>query len=180
MNRLSTYRTFGKSSYTPVKRVRIYSNRWYLCTFQNVERDPRFDYIGLGDGEYQELLSGDKARQARDAHLNHLNDIKEWTGEVWEVTWHNHNPQYVTSKDATNELIAQYRAEDARDFSKAYASVTKELSMSDAELLRIYGRCKDWPGHETQQLAKWRQFQSDNLEKCKAYYNAPIMVRKIR
>lgn len=89
MNQLTAIRTFAKPSYCPVRRTRIHNDRWYRVTFQNVETDPRCDYVGLGEGEYTQLLPGYKARQARDARLNHCNRIVEHTGSVYAL--------YVTS-----------------------------------------------------------------------------------
>lgn len=85
MDRLTAIRTFAKPSFTPTRHVKIFSDRWYMVRFQNVERDPRFDYVGLGDGEYTVLLPGNKAREARDARLNHCNGITEHVGRVYAL-----------------------------------------------------------------------------------------------
>jgi hypothetical protein len=85
MDKLTALRTFGNPSISPAKRTKIFADRWYLVTMQNVERDPRCDYVGLGEGTYQELLPGNKARERRDARLNHCNHIVEWDGNVYEA-----------------------------------------------------------------------------------------------
>ena len=51
---------------------------------QNVEHG-QGDYVGLGEGEYVELLPGNTARERRDAHLNHCNRIQEYGGPVFEL-----------------------------------------------------------------------------------------------
>ena len=85
MDRLTAVRTFAVPGFCPAKRVRIYDDRWYSVRFQNVETDPRCDYVGLAEGEYTELLPGDLARRERDRRLNHCNAISEWTGNVYRL-----------------------------------------------------------------------------------------------
>jgi len=80
-------------------------------TFQNVETAPRTDYVGLGEGEYIQLLPGAKAREARDARLNHCNKIEQWDGPVFALcttsygTWNgSREPKYLG--DSESILIA--------------------------------------------------------------------------
>ncbi len=40
MNSLTAIRSFAKPGFCPVKRTRIFADRWYKVTFQNVETDP--------------------------------------------------------------------------------------------------------------------------------------------
>ena len=61
MNTLTVIRTFAHPGYTPARRVRISNSAWYRVTMQNVERDPRCDYVGLGEGTYTEILPGQKS-----------------------------------------------------------------------------------------------------------------------
>lgn len=112
MNTLTAIRTFAKPGFCPVKRTRIFADRYYLVTFQNVETDPRCDYVGLGDGEYTVLLPGSKAREGRDARLNHCNRIQEWTGKVYAVLtsqyghWDtSRKPVYATSEENARAIV---------------------------------------------------------------------------
>jgi hypothetical protein len=84
MNSLTAVRTFAAPGFTPARHTRIHNDRWYLVTLQNVEHG-QGDYIGLADGTYTELLPGDKARECRDAHLNHCNHIAEHHGTVYQL-----------------------------------------------------------------------------------------------
>lgn len=86
MDRLTAVRTFARPGYTPAKRTRIQATKWYTVTMQNIDRDPRCDYIGLGEGEYTELVTGTDARARRDAHLNHCNAIAEYSGPLYRLT----------------------------------------------------------------------------------------------
>jgi hypothetical protein len=99
---------------------------------QNVETDPRVDYVGLGRGEYVELLPGSAARERRDARLNHCNAIAEYDGPVFAVMtsqyghWNSdRKPHYSPSKadadayikaqrDAHNKWIEDCEKEQAR------------------------------------------------------------------
>lgn len=111
---MTTNRTFAQPSYTSARRVRIRNDRWYLVRFQNVETNPMTDYVGLGEGEYTQLLSGTEAREARDARLNHCNGIAEYDGPVFAVTPSQYGhplskPIHVTSADAAAKLTLEYR-----------------------------------------------------------------------
>ena len=114
MNTLTAIRTFAKPGFCPV-RPRIFADRWYKVTFQNVERG-QGDYIGLGEGEYTQLLPGNKAREARDAHLNHCNAIQEWSGQVWEVFTTSYgnmkqHPVYVSTEESAELTVEVSRRE---------------------------------------------------------------------
>jgi hypothetical protein len=85
LDTLTAIRSFARPGYCPAKRVRIYNQKWYLVTMQNVETDPRSDYVGLAEGQYVELMPGARARAARDAHLNHCNNIVEYRGPVYAL-----------------------------------------------------------------------------------------------
>ena len=130
MNHLSAIRTFGKPGYTPAKHTRIYDNRWYLCTFQNVETDSRFDYVGLGKGEYQELLPGLAAIQARDAHLNHLNALREWTGPVFRLAF-----IYYTKPDIHYYPTREAAEKQGHDWANEHET---QAAASLAASLRLY------------------------------------------
>jgi len=179
MDRMTAYRNFGNAGYTPARKVKIYSDRWYLCTFQNVERNSLCDYIGLGEGEYTELLPGAKAREAKFAHLNHLNKVAEYTGQVWAVT--DRLTQYTTSEVAASKLAAQINAEIDADHVKALAWYDKELAKSDEELFAFYGKCKDWPEHPQRELVRLKVRMQADLARCKAHYNQHrAIVERIR
>src|SRR5258708_27774035 len=87
---------------------------------QNIETEPRADYVGLAEGEYVELLPGDAARERRDARLNHCNAIAEYDGPVFAVmttqygNWDTgRKPHYSPSKaDADAYIKAQRDAHD--------------------------------------------------------------------
>jgi hypothetical protein len=49
MDTLTAVRTFAKPGFCPVKRTRLFNDRWYKVTFQNVEHG-QGDYIGLAAG----------------------------------------------------------------------------------------------------------------------------------
>ena len=158
MDRMTAYRTFGQPGYTPVKHVKIFNDRWYRCRFQNVETDPRSDYVGLGEGEYVEILPGQKARTARDARLNHLNGLEEWTGPVFKVErpqWN--DSKYVGSAEEANALKAKWQADNAKSMAEAMDAIAKEAARSDEEIIQIYGQCQGWPGHEQERVAERRQ-----------------------
>jgi hypothetical protein len=112
MDRLTTIRSFGKPGCTPARHTRIYANRWYLVTFQNTGRDQGDGYY-LAEGEYTSLLPGDRAREARDAKLNHCNNITEYKGLVFEVSikrWAQTLVSWATTADYTG-IAAQLAAE---------------------------------------------------------------------
>lgn len=169
MDRITAYRNFGNAGYTPTRRVKVYSDHWYLCTFQNTESNPLTDYHGLADGEYTELLPGTKAREAKFAHLNHLNKIAEYTGQVWAVI--DRFTQYTTSETAASKLAAKINAGIDADHVKTLAWYDKELAKSDKELFAFYGKCKDWPEHPQRELARLKARTQADLAKCKAHYN---------
>lgn len=181
MDKLNAYRTFRKSSYTPVDK-RIYKDRWYLCTFQNIERDGLTDYIGLGEGEYQELLPGDKAREARDARLNHLNAIREWNGQVWKVI----HPymyglvKYFGSKDEADNYANKVMEEGEYRLKRSLQSIEKELNMSDSEILNIYGKCQGWPGHEQEKIEEFRSKAKQSIRTNVEYWAKHPVIERIK
>lgn len=144
MNSLTAIRSFAKPGFCPVKRTRIFADRWYKVTFQNVETDPRSDYVGLADGEYTQLLPGNKAREARDARLNHCNAITEWNGPVFEVfttTCGNmkSDPVFVScqeSADLTVELARREHAQWVSDCAKERDLYAAKLAANPSETWR--------------------------------------------
>lgn len=125
-------RAFGAPSYTPARRVRVYRDRWYLATMQNVERDPRIDYVGLAEGEYTELVSGTEARERRDSRLNHLNHLVEYRGPVHEfVGCPGGRPVAPTYWRTRAEAEAQ-RDALARDLADWLAKVAIEATRPNA------------------------------------------------
>jgi len=114
MDRVTAYRTFGDPSYSPTRRTRIRNDRFYLVTLQNVETDARTDYVGLGEGTYTELVGGAKAREYRDARLNHCNRVEEYAGPVWEWAvdwWRSPGSRYVRSLEEARDLTRHYEAQ---------------------------------------------------------------------
>jgi hypothetical protein len=111
MNRLTAIRTFAAPGVTPTKRVKLFNHRWYYVRMQNVERG-QGDYVGLGEGEYTELLPGNKARERRDAHLNHCNAIAEYSGPVFDLFANRYGGElehvgyFATPEDAAAKLDA--------------------------------------------------------------------------
>jgi hypothetical protein len=136
MDKLTAIRSFASPGFTPARRVKIFNDHWYLVTMQNVERG-QGDYLGLGEGEYSELLPGDKARERRDARLNHCNSIAEHSGPVFELLANQyggdvrHVGYFATPKDASTKLdqcktaydkwIGDCRAEGDRHLKSAIA-----------------------------------------------------------
>jgi len=117
MNTLTAIRTFAKPGFSPAKRTRIEDSKYYLVRMQNVETDPRCDYVGLAEGEYRELLPGAAARARRDAKLNHCNAVVEWTGPVFAVLTSSYghwdtsrSPKYAGSLAEANAYVADARA----------------------------------------------------------------------
>jgi len=181
MNHLTAYRTFGKPSYCPVKSTRIQSNKWYLVEMQDVETDPRCDYVGLKDTSTIYLYNGIKTRQERDSRLNHCNRIIEYTGPVFELKSDKQRIiEYYPSIDTANQSKLKHDEYITKSLSEALASIAKQQAMTDSEILKIYGNCHNWPGNETMQIAKFRQ----DLVNCKqrniAYWHSDITITQIR
>src|SRR5260370_29215191 len=132
MNRLDAIRNFAQPSYCSAKRVRIHKDRYYLVKMQNVETDPRVDYVGLGVGEYLELLPGNAARERRDARLNHCNAIAEYSGPVFAVLTSSYGhwdtsrkPRYFPTEADALEFVRTERAKHEKwlqDCEKQLAS----------------------------------------------------------
>src|ERR1035438_5880200 len=115
MNTLTVIRTFAHPGYTPARRVRICSSSWYRVTMQAVEHGPG-DYMGLGEGTYTEILPGQKARERRDAHLNHCNAIEEYTGPIFELLCNRYGGAiqhvgYFASKGDVEKKLDERKAE---------------------------------------------------------------------
>ena len=147
MNRLTAYRTFGMASYTPAKGVRLMDSKWYVVRFQNVERDPRTDYIGLAEGEYTELLRGSAARRARDAHLNHCNGIAEHKGPVYQLAvWELGNgprpakmygiPQYYNSEGEARTGATRFEREGVGYIAKCLEQAAKYEAYNPEKFIR--------------------------------------------
>ncbi|GAH44763.1 unnamed protein product, partial [marine sediment metagenome] len=161
---------------TPARHFRIYTNKWYLCTFQNVERDPRCDYVGLAQGEYVELLPGKLARQARDASLNHLNSILLWRGEVWAVIdTQCGGTTYYPAQEMAETKVAAINAKNDKDWQECQESVDKQLERTDADIEAVYGKCSDWGG-----VADWRESLETNLDRSSDYFSELPTTERIR
>lgn len=168
MDKLTAIRTFAAPGFTPAKRVRIHKDRYYLVKMQNVETEPRADYVGLAEGEYLELLPGDAARDRRDARLNHCNAIAEYDGPVFAVLtsqyghWNNRKPHYSTSTADAEAHIAAKRAEH----DNWIAGCEKELARYE---IAQGARPEDWRAGAIEDckrvIAEWRdKFRSETLE----------------
>ena len=173
MDALTAVRSFGNPGYTPV-RSRVYATRWYHCTFQNVERDPRCDYVGLAEGEYTKLLSGAAARRARDSRLNHLNAMVEYKGPVWSVAIDQRTTYYSTKAEA-DTTASVIRVERAGMLQKALAAIDQQVSMTDGEINAIYGKCSDWHGPES-----WRDFNRGLIAGNRAYWSAEPIIEQVK
>ena len=163
MNKLSAIRTFQNPGFSPVRgkgrgKLRIFDNRFYMVTFQNMEVDTGRDYIGLADGEYTELLPGRQAREAREAHLNHCNAIVEYTGPVYSVILAPHGyPQtyvYAGSEAAADNLIYKMWAEE----TAWLASCQRELSKGQAQIA-------DEPAYRADKIARYPLVSAETLDR---------------
>ena len=148
MNALTAVRSFARPVYCPVKHVRIFDNRYDVARMQNVETDPRCDYVGLAEGEYTELMPGNKARERRDSRLNHCNGIAEWTGPVYCVTVYQFNrprqwPEYAGNHTEVEAIVQRNNAEADKHFRgfqhdiDYYANQTPESMEERAKITGI-------------------------------------------
>ena len=136
MDRMTALRTFAQPSYTPTKHIRIYANRWYLVTMQNVEHDSLTDYHGLAPGEYTELVTGTEARYRRDAHLNHCNAVRQYDGPVYQVddiryVGRVYRTVYITDTARVDILRAQQMVEEQCDKSEAARHISESIRRRD-------------------------------------------------
>lgn len=186
MDYLTAYRTFGNSKYSPAKgKMRIHKDKWYHVTFQNTSRDQGDGYY-LEEGEYVELLPGDEARRARDAHLNHCNAIAEYNGAVYAVymsgsewRWPFVRRYAATLSEA--ETMAESMNSQMRDeCHKSLVAIDSELSMTDEQLLVKYGNCKDWPEHPEREMERWREFYRKNKLDCLCRLATPATIETVR
>lgn len=119
---LSIHRWFNPGA-TPTRGTRVYRDRWYLVTMQNVGRD-QGDGLWLAEGEYTDLVPGSEARNRRDSRLNHCNRIAEYRGPVYQVVigryWHMEQGHgfcmtlYSTGPTHTADLIRKHRTDPQR------------------------------------------------------------------
>lgn len=172
-----------KPGYCPARRrgIRIYNNKWYLCTFQDTSSDIGGGHY-LEEGEHTLLLQGREARRARDSQLNHLNDIAKWDGSVFAVS----NPQrnnlktYHASRRHA-EVEAEAIREDASTRMRAALVFTdKELAWTDEEMLAKYGLCKDWPGNEVAKITEHRAYLEGLKVANREYWQRVPEVGQIR
>jgi len=181
MNHQDAIRNLGNPGYTPTKgTIRILNTKYYLCTFQNTETDQGGGHY-LAQGEYTRILPGRQARHARDARLNHLNAIREYQGEIWQVTGINgyQATLHPTQADAEAERDKQAQR-NAADAEKAFAHIDKEINWTDAEMLDFYGKCYEWPGNETEKIAEHRAHLANLRTENEAYWQKPIKTERIR
>ena len=174
MNTLTAYRSFGDAGYSPARgKVRIYNNRWYLCTFQKIDYDIGGG-MSLGAGEYTELLPGSAARTARDSRLNRLNSVKEHRGEVWRVigaTWL-HRTSYHPSQQAAAAQVEQLMAKDRESLAEVRASTAKAVAKSDDELAE-WALC-----NPPVSPAQYRAGRLESLARSEVFYSQrPTIIR---
>ena len=172
MNALTAARTFARPGLCPAKAVRIFNDRWYAVRFQNVETDPRCDYVGLADGEYTELLPGIEARRARDSRLNHCNDIAEWTGPVFRVDLSafgrplGSGPRWYVSPAGADKAVEAHLARRAEHIAAGLKEADRHFTQT-IESLKASARrsgigiaCLDDPNHWEEELVtrnRWGQ-----------------------
>jgi hypothetical protein len=181
MNQLSAIRTFSNPGFSPAKSTRIYADRWYLVEMQDIERDPRCDYIGLAETSTIYLYNGMQTRRERDSHLNHCNKIIEYTGNVFALTSEKMRlAEYYPDLDSANYAKAEHDVGIADNLRKALESLDKQDAMTDSQILAIYGNCKDWPGNEAAQVAKFRQDQVNCRIRNLAYWKSDIIISQIK
>ncbi len=140
MSTLSLYRTFGDPAFRPATaRVKLYDARWYVVTMQNTSSD-QGDGHYLEPGEYTELLPGHLARRARDAHLNHCNAIREYTGEVWQLTdaWYGGRVSYHTSQNHAASAIVSSETDQAFRNREAIARHDRALAKTDEQITEYH------------------------------------------
>jgi hypothetical protein len=158
---------------------------------QNVERD--VDYIGLADGEYEELLPGSKARERRDATLNHCNSIREYVGPVWEVQVHKYRSEigekfWARSEEDVQAIVIKARTEQQQHMARW----RREIELLQAETpeslfakSRKTGIGAAWPLEYFQTVA-YPKHQARARESREAYEaeiakgDWPVEVRKVR
>lgn len=135
MNKLTAIRTFAAPGFCPVKRTRIFANRWYKVTMQNTERDMGDGYY-LAEGEYVELIPGNEARRRRDARLNHCNRIEEWTGPVYALfttyygSWNgSRQPEYFGDLESLEKAVKKAYGDHLQWISKVNAELNKKREL---------------------------------------------------
>jgi len=178
VNKLTAIRSFANPGFTPVK-LRIYNNRWYLFTFQNIRTDQGGGHY-LAEGEHTILLPGREARRARDRHLNHLNAIREHRGEVWEVTSRDRLITYHASETAAEMEASRQMRKNAETVAEVFDFFATEMVKSDDEILAMYGQCHGWPGNEAKELAAYRESLIQRKAENEAYWLKEIPVKRVK
>lgn len=180
MNTLTAIRSFGKPSYCPAK-TKVFDNRWYLVEMQDVETDPRFDYVGLKETTTVYLMPGKITREKRTARLNHCNRIAEYTGNVFALTSNKQRiTEYYTSMVLAEEAKQKHEQGIVTSLEKAIQSILKQQAQSDVEIIAFYGKCKDWPGNEKKQVKKHREELTKLYQRNIEYWQSDITIEQIR
>lgn len=181
MNQLTAIRSFGIPSYCPAKSTRIYKDKWYLVEMQDVETDPRIDYVGLAETSTVYLWPGTKTRNERDSRLNHCNKIVEYDGPVFAINSIKLRiTEYYPSIESATEAKNTHELDTLSNLAKALLSIERQQNMTDSEILKIYGNCHDWPGNETAKIAEFRQDLIDCKKRNSEYWQSDIIISKIR
>ena len=177
MQTLTAHRTFGDAGYSPARRVRIFSDRWYQVVMQTVEHD-QGGGMYLGDGEYVEIVPGTEARNRKTARLNHCNGIREYKGEVWTATTRDPScrPVYYPTLAAAQAAVDGAHADGLLTLAeKVIPKLTGEINATDDELRAHWGRCSDWAGAEAH-----REEQRVLLARNRVYWGFKGEARRVR
>ena len=169
MDRLTAVRTFSKPGYTPARRVKVFAARWYRATMQNVEHDGLTDYIGLAPGEYTQIVPGTEARQRRNAHLNHLNRLVEYSGPVYRVTQYRYGrasylPTYVASESEADPMRVALRAEELHEQEATRREIEK--ATRSLALYRSTEPIPQYPLMSPETRGEWAKSYESTIEGC--------------
>ena len=180
MNTLTAIRSFGKPGYCPTK-TRVQNNKWYLVEMQDVETDPRCDYVGLKDTTTIYLMPGKIAREKRQARLNHCNRIAEYTSNVFALTSNKQRiTEFYTSIELAENAKQKHEQSIAISLEKAIQSILKQQAETDEQIIAFYGKCKDWPGNEQRQVKKHREELAKLYQRNIEYWQPDFAIEQIR
>jgi hypothetical protein len=190
MDRMTAIRSFGNAGYTPARKVRVENKKWYLVTLQNIERD-QGDYMGLGEGEYQVLVPGAKAREYRQAHLNHCNRIEEYNGEVFGVTWSMYNVgqeqvTYCANTEAVKKEVERINNLKKDHIEKCIKGGDDYLKRANAESIIAQAKrtsvginCIDDPQWVTAQIAMYEDWAKQSYAAARKAEDSPDWITSI-
>jgi len=159
MNRHTALRTFGAPGYTPTRHVRVFNTRWYLVTLQDFHSD-----IGgglyLDNTEHTYLMTGTKAREERNKHLNRCNAITQYNGPVIQITAIvNGKPDEYYSTQAGGPFVTDETAVVVAR-ARLHALEQQWLTETTAEADRYAHRAVHGPHHrpaDAEMYAEWAE-----------------------